>query len=104
MFELFNSRGGQRLLRASLARLAALSLAVLLALFLIQIASHVHPNHRDEAACNRCHLIHAGLGFGNTNSFLFTPLTASGWAFPLVLTFQQDSFSHYFSSRAPPTA
>jgi len=93
-----------RLFGQTLRRVAALSLAILLALFLFQVASHLHPNHRDETACNRCHLVHVGLAFENTNLFLFAPLTASGWAFPLVLTFRQGPFSHYFSCRAPPTS
>ena len=88
----------------SARRLAALSLAVLLALFLIQISSHLHPNHPDEAACSRCHLSHAGLALGTTNLFLVAPLFAVGHALPFVAIHPQDPQFQYSSTRAPPVS
>src|SRR5215467_9144262 len=97
-----NSRASHYWFRQSLRGAAALVLAVLLGLFLVQTASHLHENHRDEAACNRCHLAHVSLALGSNNSSLFVPLPVTATAFPLVLTFHQDPFSPHSSSRAPP--
>lgn len=93
----------KRMPRQNLARVVAFILAVLLALFLFQIAAHLHPNGRDEAACNRCQLAHLGLVFARSNFFLPTPLLAIGRALPLVLTFHPELFLHYSSCRAPPS-
>jgi len=97
-----NSRACQHWFRQGLRGAAILALAALLALFLVQTASHLHENHRDEAACNRCHLAHVSLALGSNKSFLFVPLLVTATAFPVVLTFHQDPFSRHSSSRAPP--
>lgn len=90
--------------RQSLLRLAALSLAVLLALFLVQVTTHFHANGQEQAACNRCHLAHLAIGFEKTHLFLPAPLLAVGWGFELILTVHNDPVSLHSSSRAPPTA
>ena len=99
-----NARPSQHCFTQSLRGAAALVLAVVLAIFLVQTASHLHENHRDEAACSRCHLAHVSLALGNDNSLLFVPILATTTAFSLVPTFHQDPFSGHFSPRAPPAA
>lgn len=85
-------------------RLAALSLALLLVLFLFQTASHLHPNQRDDAACSRCHLSHVGLALGKTNFFLGAPLSLEGQTLPFIPIHPQDPWFQYSPSRAPPAS
>ena len=99
-----NSQANGRVFRGSVRSLAALSLALLLALFLFQTASHLHANQRDDAACSRCHLSHVGLALGKTNLFLFAPLFATGQALRFVPIHPENPWFAYSSSRAPPVS
>jgi hypothetical protein len=90
--------------RQRLTRGVALTIAVLLALFLFQIASHVHPNDQNETACNRCQLAHLGLALVRSNTVLPAPLLAVGRTLPVVLIFHLVLFLQFSSCRAPPSA
>ena len=93
-----------RIARRNSIRLAALTIAVFLALFLFQVTSHFHANGQDQAACNRCQLAHVGIAFEKINLFSPAPLPAVGRAIALVLTFHPDPISDRSLSRAPPVA
>lgn len=87
-----------------LAEGVALTLALLLTLFLIQAASHLHANGQDEANCNRCQMAHHGFGLATSYLVLPTPLGAADRVCSLVLTSYRNLFANYSSSRAPPSA
>jgi hypothetical protein len=90
--------------RRTLTRGLALSVAVLLALFVIQIASHVHANDQNQSACNRCQVAHLGLALIKNNTLLRAPLLGVGRISTFILIFHQVLFLQFSSSRAPPSA
>jgi hypothetical protein len=93
-----------RRVRRTLTQGLALGVAVLLALFLFQVASHVHANDRNQSACNRCQLAHLGLALVKKNTLLRVPHLAVGRIFTFTPIFHQVLFLQFSSSRAPPSA
>ncbi len=87
-----------------LARVLALTVAVLFLVFYVQALSHSHANGRDEAACQLCQAAHIGTAPASVVPSLLTPLLTIGYVQPFVLSFHQELFFHDSPSRAPPSA
>ena len=88
----------------SLARLLALSLALLFLAFVAQATSHSHEKGQSEAACQVCQAAHLG-PVTQTGIVLFhAPLLTTGYVQPFVAAFHEELFFHDSPSRAPPTA
>jgi len=87
-----------------LARVLAITLALLFAVFYVQSLSHSHANGLDEAACQLCQAAHIGSAPASIAPLLFTPLLTTGYVQPFVLAFHQELFFHDSPSRAPPSA
>jgi hypothetical protein len=88
----------------NLVRVLALTLAVLLVLFVGQALSHSHARGQSEAACQVCQAAHIGSAPKALTASLFSPLQAIGYVQLFVVTFHQEFFFHDAPSRAPPTA
>jgi hypothetical protein len=89
--------------RLNLARVLALTLAVLFVLFGGQALSHSHANGQSEAACQVCQAAHLGSAPEALAPSLLSPLLAVGYVQPFVVTIHQEFFFHDSPSRAPPT-
>src|SRR5450755_633423 len=87
-------------------RAVALTLAVLFVfiVFVSQGLSHSHPSGRADAACQVCQAAHIGSAPKSLTPSLFSPLVATGYVQPFIVTIHQELFSHDSPSRAPPTA
>jgi hypothetical protein len=90
--------------RPELARVLALSLAVLFVLFIGQALNHSHARGQNEAACQVCQAAHIGSGPKALTPSPFSPLLAIGYVQPFVVTIYQEFFFHDAPSRAPPSA
>jgi|ERR1700757_3389032 hypothetical protein len=90
--------------RLNLARVLALTLAVLFVLFVGQALSHSHEKGPSEAACQVCQAAHIGSAPASVGLSLITPLSASGYVESFVVAFHQELFFHDCPSRAPPVA
>jgi hypothetical protein len=95
---------GKHKKRLDLVRVLVLSLAVLFVLFAAQGLSHSHPSGRADAACQVCQAVHIGSAPKTVTSLLFSPLVATGYVQPFIVTIHQELFFHDSPSRAPPTA
>jgi hypothetical protein len=95
---------GKRKMRRDLVRVFALSLAVLLVLFIGQALNHSHLKGQNEASCQVCQAAHIGSGPKALTPSLFSPLLAIGYIQPFVVTIYQEFFFHDAPSRAPPSA
>lgn len=87
-----------------MVRVFALSLAVLLVLFIGQALNHSHLKGQNEASCQVCQAAHIGSGPRALTASQFSPLLAIGYVQPLVATIHQEFFFHDAPSRAPPSA
>jgi hypothetical protein len=85
-------------------RVFALTLAVLSVLFVAQALSHSHAKGQNEAACQICQAAHIGSAPTAGTASLVSPLVATEYVQPFVVTIQQEFFFHDSPSRAPPTA
>lgn len=90
--------------RPSVVRVLALSLAALFVLLVAQGLSHSHAKGQNEATCQVCQAAHIGSAPKALTPSLFSPLLATGYVQPFVVTIHQEFFFHDSPSRAPPTA
>jgi hypothetical protein len=95
---------GKHKTRRDLVRVFALSLAVLLVLFIGQALNHSHLKGQNEASCQVCQAAHLGSGPKALGASLSSPLLAIGYVQPFVATIHQKFFFHDAPSRAPPSA
>jgi Protein of unknown function (DUF2946) len=95
---------GKRKTTHDLARVLALTLAVLFVVFYLQALSHSHANGQDEATCQLCQAAHIGPAQACVAPSLVTPLLTAGYVQPFVLAVHQELFFHDSPSRAPPSA
>jgi hypothetical protein len=95
---------GKHKTRHDLARVLALTLAVLFVVFYVQALSHSHANGQNEAACQLCQAARIGSAPASVVPSLLTPLLTIGYVQPFVLAFHQELFFHDSPSRAPPSA
>jgi hypothetical protein len=91
-------------MRSDWFRVFALTLAVLSVLFVAQALTHSHANGQNEAACQICQAAHLGAAPTAGTVTLSSPLVATGYVQPFVVTIHQELFSHDSPSRAPPSA
>ncbi len=92
-----NSRGNS-------VRVLALTLAVLFALFAAQALIHSHVEGQNEAACQLCQAAHLGSAPTAGTASLVSPLLATEYVQPFIVTIHQELFFHDSPSRAPPSA
>src|ERR1700745_3239746 len=90
--------------RHDLARLLALTFALLFVLFCTQALAHSHKIGQDEAACQICQAAHLGSAPTAGTASLVSPLLATGYVHPFILTIHQEFLLHDSPSRAPPTS
>src|SRR5215471_8221149 len=96
--------GGQQQTKPGLVRVAALSLAVLFVVFLVQIVFHSHAKGHNEATCQVCQATHLGSVPTAGSSSLITPLLSAEDVQPFVAEFHQALSCDGSPSRAPPTS
>jgi hypothetical protein len=89
--------------RRNLARVLAITLAFVFAVFLSQVASHSHQNRGNEAACHVCQAAHLGPAPQAGALTIETPLVSAGYVQPFLLSFHEELFFHDSPSRAPPS-
>lgn len=87
-----------------LARVLALTLAIVFVVFLSQVASHSHAKGQNEATCQVCQAAHLGPGPQAGALAVQVPLLSTGYVQPFVLAFHDELFFHDSPSRAPPAA
>lgn len=90
--------------RGKLARLIAVSLAVLFVVFISQAASHLHEKGQNEATCQICQAAHLGPTPQPGILLLHAPFVATGYAQPFLSALHDELFFHDSPSRAPPSA
>jgi len=95
---------GKHRTRHGLVRAFAFSLALLLVVFVAQVSSHSHSQGQNEATCQVCQAAHLGAAPRAVAVSLSSPLLATGYVQPFVLTIHQELFFHDSPSRAPPSA
>ena len=95
---------GRQNRRGTSGRVLALTLAVLFALFASQALIHTHVEGQNEAACQLCQAAHLGSAPTAGIASLVSPLLATGYVQPLIVTVHQELFFHDSPSRAPPSA
>ena len=94
---------GKRKATRHLARVFALTLAILFVVFYAQALSNSHSDGQDEAACQLCQAAHIGTAPASVTPLLHTPLLTTGYVEPFVASFHQELFFHDSPSRAPPS-
>ena len=95
---------GKSKTRHGQVRVVALILAVLFVVFVAQGLSHSHPSGRADAACQVCQAAHISSAPKSLTPSPFSPLVATGYVQPFIVTIHQELFFHDSPSRAPPTA
>jgi hypothetical protein len=95
---------GKHRTRHGLIRVFAFSLALLFVVFVAQVSSHSHSQGQNEATCQVCQAAHLGAAPTAVAVSLSSPLLATGYVEPFVLTIHQELFFHDSPSRAPPSA
>jgi hypothetical protein len=85
-------------------RVFALTLAVLSVLFVAQALTHTHAKGQNEAACQVCQAAHLGAAPTAGTTSLVSPLLATGYVRPVLVTIHEELFFHDSPSRAPPAA
>jgi len=85
-----------------MARPAALALALLSLLFLLQVTPHTHANGHDEAACRLCQAAHIGVTPAVSGIVLTIPLAPVGEVAAKHLVRVTESFLSHSDPRAPP--
>jgi hypothetical protein len=96
--------GGRHKPRSNWVRVFALTVAVLSVLFVAQALTHSHAKGQNEAACQICQAAHVGSAPTAGIASLVSPLLATEYVQPFVVTIRQEFFFHDSPSRAPPTA
>ena len=91
-----------RIGQGHLLRLAALGLAAVFVLFVVQAAAHSHATGQDEAACQLCQAGHVGPAVHAESLLPQAAFTATGYVEPFVAAFHEELFFHDSPSRAPP--
>ncbi len=95
---------GKHNARSNAVRVLTLTLAVLFALFAAQGLTHSHADGQNEATCQLCQAAHLGSAPTAGTTSLVSPLLATGYVQPFVVTIHQELFFHDSPSRAPPIA
>ena len=90
--------------RRRLVRLLALSLAVVLVVFVAQAASHSHVKGQNEATCQVCQAAHFGPAPQAGILLLHAPLLSTGYVQQFLSGLHEQFFFHDSPSRAPPSA
>jgi hypothetical protein len=90
--------------RGNLARLLAISLAMLFVVFVSLVASHNHASGQNEAACQTCQAAHLGKAPQAGILLLHAALLSIGYVPPFLLALHEELFFHDSPSRAPPSA
>lgn len=90
--------------RRNLAKLLAISLALLFITFVSQAAAHSHGKGQNEAACQVCQAAHLGPAAQAGILLLHAPFLSTGYVQPFLLAFHEELFFHDSPSRAPPSA
>ena len=90
--------------RGNLARLIALSLAIVFLVFVSQVAGHTHVKGQTEATCQVCHAAHLGPVPEAGIQLLQAARFSTGYVQPFLLALHQELFFHDSPSRAPPSA
>src|SRR5689334_14148507 len=96
--------GGKHKTRSDWVRVFALTVAALSVLFVAQSLSHSHTQGQNESACQICQAAHVGSVPTAGTASLVSPLVATAYIQPFIVTIQQEFFFHDSPSRAPPTA
>jgi hypothetical protein len=83
-------------------RVSTLALAVLLAVFLTQVATHVHQDGQSETSCQVCQAAHLSSILPSAALLLVVAPHTVGYIAALVIAFHSEVFVHDSPSRAPP--
>jgi hypothetical protein len=97
-------RGNGHKMRSDWVRVFVLTLAVLSVLFAAQALKHTHAKGQNEAACQVCQAAHLGAAPASGSVSLVSPLLATEYVQPVLVTIHEERFFHDSPSRAPPTA
>jgi hypothetical protein len=89
--------------RGNLTRVLAVTLALVFAVFLTQVATHTHQDGQNETTCQVCQAAHLGTILPSAAFSAHIPLQPAGYVEPLVVAFHQEFFFHDSPSRAPPS-
>ena len=83
-------------------RVLTFALAVLLAVFLTQVATHIHQGGPSETNCQICQATHLSSTLPSGSVTLYVTSQSVGYVEFFVVAFDQDFFFHDSQSRAPP--
>ena len=90
--------------RSDWVRVVVLTLAALSILFAAQALKHTHSKGQNEAACQVCQAAQLGSAATAGSVSLVSPLLATEYVQPVLVTIHEELFFHDSPSRAPPTA
>jgi hypothetical protein len=85
---------GNHITKRTWLRVLAISVAVLTILLAAQVVFHSHSKGQNEAACQVCQAAHLGAAQVTGNTSLCSPLVATRYVEPLVLSTHQEFFYH----------
>ena len=85
-----------------LARPAALTLALLSLVFLLQVTPHSHANGQNEAACSLCQVAHLGMAPAVAVVSFSVPIVCFSEVVVCSEVSSAEPVSGHTSSRAPP--
>lgn len=91
------------LFASRVAKPAALGLALLSFIFLLQVTPHGHASNQDDPACLLCQVAHVGVAPAISAPTLNIPLVPMGEVAIAAVVAETESFFSHFSSRAPPS-
>lgn len=95
---------GRRNAGSNLVRALALTVAALFVLFVARTLTHSHAEGQNEVACQLCQAAHLASAPAAGTASLVSPLLATGYVQPFIVTIHQELFFHDSPSRAPPSA
>ena len=96
--------GNKHKTRSDWVKVFALTLAAMAVLFVAQSLTHTHAKGQNEAACQVCQAAHLGPAPTAGTASLVSPLLATGYVQPVLVTIHEELFFHDSPSRAPPAA
>jgi hypothetical protein len=84
-------------------RVSIFVLAVLLAVFLTQVATHIHQDGQNETSCQVCQAAHLSSILPSATLLLvFVAPQTVGYVKAFVVAYHSEVFVHDSPSRAPP--
>jgi hypothetical protein len=84
-------------------RVSTLALAVLLVVFLTQVATHIHQDGQSETSCLVCQAAHfSSILPSATLLLVFVAPQTIGYVAAFVVVYHSEVFVHNSPSRAPP--